>query len=147
MDLVITIPAFGDNFAYVYRCDKENALAVDPSDSSAVMGVLKEQGLGLGAILVTHHHFDHTAGVGELKKRYGCKVIGGDGRRIAGIGRFVSDGDVLRFCEALIKVVGTPGHTRTSVCYYKRPSEAGLSARIGSRKAQGDKRTEFFGRR
>jgi hydroxyacylglutathione hydrolase len=122
MDSVITIPAFGDNFAYVYRCDKQIAIAVDPSDSAAVMGAVKERGLKLIAILVTHHHFDHTAGVSELKKKTGCEVIGGD-RRIVGIDRVVSGGEVLRFGEAEIKVVATPGHTRTSVCYYKRASK------------------------
>ena len=126
MDSVITIPAFGDNFAYIYRCDKQSAIAVDPSDSAAVMGVLKEQGLKLVAILVTHHHFDHTAGVGELKKRYGCEVIGADGRRIAGVSRAVCDREVLRFGEVEIEIIGTPGHTKTSVCYYyKRASEGG----------------------
>ena len=125
MDSVITIPVFGDNFAYVYRCDKQSAIAIDPSDSAGVMGALKERGLELAAILVTHHHFDHTAGVGELRKRYGCEVIGADRRRIAGVSKAVGDGEVLRFGEAEIEVIETPGHTKTSVCYYKRASEGG----------------------
>jgi hydroxyacylglutathione hydrolase len=125
MGSVISIRALGDNFAYVYALDKQSAIAVDPSDGSAVMGVLKKRGLELSAILVTHHHFDHTAGVGDLEKRYGCEVIGGDVDRIGGISRVVGDGEVLRFGEAEIEVVGTPGHTRTSVCYYKRASEGG----------------------
>ena len=123
MDWVITIRALGDNFVYVYRYDEQSAIVVDPSDSSDVIGVLKDQKLELRAVLVTHHHFDHTAGAGELNKRYGCEVIGGDGDRIGGISRVVGDGEVLQFGEAAIQVVGTPGHTRTSVCYYKRVSE------------------------
>jgi hydroxyacylglutathione hydrolase len=125
MSSVITIRAFGDNFAYVSRCDEQSAIAVDPSDSPAVRRVLKERGLELAAILITHHHFDHTAGVGELKKRFGCEVVGGDGDRIAGIDRVISSGERLQFGEAEIEVIGTPGHTRTSVCYYERTSEGG----------------------
>lgn len=123
MGSVITIRALGDNFAYVYALDKRSAIAVDPSDSSRVMTALKERGLAPAAILVTHHHFDHTAGTSELRRKYGCEIIGGDGDRIGGIDRVVSDGDVLRFGEVKIKVIGTPGHTRTSVCYYRRASE------------------------
>lgn len=125
MGSVITIRALGDNFAYVYALDKHRAIAVDPSDSSGVMGALKERGLETAAILVTHHHFDHTAGVRELRRKYDSEIIGGDGDRVRGVDRVVSDGDVVRFGEVEIEVIGTPGHTRTSVCYYKRASEEG----------------------
>jgi hydroxyacylglutathione hydrolase len=89
------------------------------------MEALRERGLEPAAILVTHHHFDHTAGVGELKRRCGCEVIGGDGDGIGGIDRVVSDGDIVRFGGVEIEVIGTPGHTRASVCYYKMASEGG----------------------
>jgi hydroxyacylglutathione hydrolase len=125
MGSVITIRALGDNFIYIYALDKHSAIVVDPSDSPGVMGALKERGLEPAAVLVTHHHFDHTGGVRELKRKYGCEVIGGDGDRIGEIDRVVSDGDVVRFGEVEIEVIGTPGHTRTSMCYYKRSSEEG----------------------
>jgi len=122
MNPVITIPAFGDNFVYLYQYQQSDALAVDPSDSSLVLSVLGQRGLSLTTILVTHHHWDHTAGVVELKKKTGCRVIGGDEPRISGIDCVVENGQILAMADAKIKVIATPGHTRTSVCYYVQPS-------------------------
>ena len=118
MDSVITIPASGDNFIYLYRYNKNNALVVDPCNSSVVLQKLKEHNLNLTTILVTHHHWDHTGGISDLKKKTGCKVIGADKRRIPAIDLIVSDKQVLTVGDIEIHVITTPGHTKTSVCYY-----------------------------
>jgi hydroxyacylglutathione hydrolase len=69
MDSVITIPALGDNFIYLYRYNQNYSLAVDPCDSSLVLKTLQKQDLSLKIILITHHHWDHIAGVDELKRK------------------------------------------------------------------------------
>lgn len=122
MDSVITIPALGDNLIYLYRYDRSDCLAVDPGDCSSVLRILREQDLNLRMILVTHHHWDHTGGVAELKQKTGCKVIGGDKQRIRGIDQLVEDGQVLSVRDAKVQAIATPGHTSTSVCYYVPPS-------------------------
>ena len=122
MDSVITIPALGDNFIYLYRYNQSDSLAVDPGDGSLVLRTLQEHGLGLKMILITHHHWDHVAGTAELKQKTGCKVIGADRRSIPGIDSVVEDGQILPVGGGKIRVIATPGHTRTSVCYYMEPS-------------------------
>lgn len=122
MDSVITIPALGDNFIYLYRYNQNDSLAVDPSDGSLVLRAMKEHGLNLKTILITHHHWDHIAGTVELKQKTGCKVIGADRRRIPGIDSVVADGQILPVGDCKIRVIATPGHTSTSVCYYIEPS-------------------------
>ena len=122
MDSVITIPALGDNFIYLYQYNRSNALVVDPSDASLVLDTLKEHSLNLTTILTTHHHWDHTAGTIELKEKTGCKVIGPDKQRIPGIDCVVEDGKILTIGNIKIQVIATPGHTRTAVCYYVQPS-------------------------
>ena len=124
MDSVITIPALGDNFIYLYRYDQSDALAVDPCDSSSVLRVLQEHGLNLKMILITHHHWDHVAGTDELKQKTGCKVIGADKQRIPDIDSAVVDEQILPVGDRKIRVIATPGHTSTSVCYYMEPSAA-----------------------
>ena len=95
MDSVITIPALGDNFIYLYRYNQNDSFAVDPCDSSSVLRTLQQHGLNLKMILITHHHWDHVGGTGELKQKTGCEIIGADKRRIPGIDLVVTDGQVL----------------------------------------------------
>ena len=124
MNSVITIPALGDNFIYLYRYNQNDSIAVDPSDGSLVLRTLKEHGLNLKTILLTHHHWDHIAGIDELKRKTGCKVIGADKRRIPGIDSVVADGQILPVSDHKVRVIATPGHTSTSVCYYMEPTES-----------------------
>jgi hydroxyacylglutathione hydrolase len=118
MNQIITIPAFGDNYIYLYQYDQNKAIAIDPGDSTPVLKALEERGLNLTAILVTHHHRDHIGGVPELNKKTGCKIIGGDKQRISGIDCIIENGQVLTFGNIKINVIATPGHTRTGICYY-----------------------------
>ena len=122
MNSVITIPALGDNYIYLHRYNQNDSFAVDPCDSSSVLKILREHGLSLKTILITHHHWDHVAGTVELKQKTGCKVIGGDKRRIPGIDSVVADGQILPVGGHKVRVIATPGHTSTSVCYYIEPS-------------------------
>ena len=118
MERVISIPALGDNFIYLYPYDNNNALAVDPGDYSPVTEALQKYNLNLTAILATHHHWDHIGGITELKKRTGCKVIGSDKQRIPGIDEIVEDGQIITVGDTKIQTIATPGHTHTAVCYY-----------------------------
>ena len=118
MGRVITIPAFSDNYIYLYQYDKDKAFAVDPADSSAVLAALTENDLSLTMILSTHSHYDHVGGNLELKKAIGCQVIGPDDRRIPGIDRVVADGDIISAGSCQIHIIATPGHTDKDLCYY-----------------------------
>jgi glyoxylase-like metal-dependent hydrolase (beta-lactamase superfamily II) len=53
----------------------EEVIAIDPCDGSVVLKELEKENLRLTKVLLTHHHYDHTGGVKELKKRTGCEVI------------------------------------------------------------------------
>jgi len=123
MEKVITIPALGDNYIYLYRYEQNNALVVDPSDAGSVFDTLEKYSLNLTHVLATHHHFDHVGGVKELKKKTSCKIIGSDKNSITLIDRVVKNRDIIEICGTKIIVIATPGHTRTSVCYYIEPSE------------------------
>lgn len=115
MEPVITIPALGDNFAYLFRYEKNKAIAIDPADASLVLNEIRRHNLELTAIFGTHHHADHTAGIKELKHRTNCQVIIGN--------QDLSDGQILKFGNCRIKIITTPGHTSDSVCFYIEPSE------------------------
>ncbi|MBN1795577.1 MAG: hydroxyacylglutathione hydrolase [Sedimentisphaerales bacterium] len=108
------IPAMGDNFIYLCRYEDNNVFVVDPGQADCVESQLENQELELTHILVTHHHFDHIGGVAPLKKKYGCQVIGA----YSGVDKIAKDGDLINLGDWQVKVISTPGHTKTSVCYY-----------------------------
>ena len=115
MESVIVIPALGDNFAYLFKYEKNKAIAIDPSCASLVLNKIKKYDLKLTTIIATHHHADHTAGIKELEHKTNCPVI---------IGRQdFADGHILDFDNCRVKVITTPGHTSDSICFYIEPSE------------------------
>ena len=124
MGKVISLSALGYNYIYLFVYQQGRAVVVDPGDAGCVLSALKKHFLRLDAILITHHHFDHTAGAGKLKKKTGCEIIRPDKNRISLTDKEISDSDVLEFGRENIKVISTPGHTSTSVCYYVQPSES-----------------------
>lgn len=117
MNTVTVIRAFGDNFIYLVEYEKGRFFAVDPGESEGIIRVFDGARGDLTAILVTHHHFDHVGGVGELVERFGCEVIGPEGLK-TGVGRVVGDRDVVGLGGVNIEVIGTPGHTKSSICYF-----------------------------
>jgi hydroxyacylglutathione hydrolase len=118
---VITIKALSDNFIYLHPCDDRSAFVVDPGEAPGVLRVLKEHHLSLTAVLLTHHHWDHVAGAADLRTQTECEIIGPPATLLPAACRTVADGDVLTFGMLSVSVLATPGHTRTSLCYYVPP--------------------------
>ncbi|MFC0268342.1 hydroxyacylglutathione hydrolase [Kushneria aurantia] len=112
------LPALQDNYIWVMQQDSIGAVVVvDPGEAQPVIDYLDKQGSGLEAILITHHHHDHTGGVEALKARYGARVIGPDNPRIAAIDETVREGDSFRLLGRQFEVMETPGHTLDHVSY------------------------------
>lgn len=72
------------------------------------------RGLKLDYILNTHHHWDHTGGNEELKRKFNCTIVGpkADEGRIPGIDIALADGESWKFGNLEMQVFDTPGHTR-----------------------------------
>jgi hydroxyacylglutathione hydrolase len=130
MNNVITINAFGDNYFYLFLYDEANAVAVDCGDSGGILKAVESHGVRLEAVLVTHHHLDHVGGAKKLKKKTGCRIISPDKKRVPLTDREVGGGDVLSFGDVKIRVIATPGHTTSSVCYYVEPLAASAAGMV-----------------
>ena len=89
---LIPLPAFQDNYLWLLH-DGQRALVVDPGDAGPVRNFLSEGGLQLDAILVTHHHADHTGGVDALREATGARVFGPARERIPEPYRHLAGGD------------------------------------------------------
>ena len=115
---LIPLPAFDDNYIWVWH-DTLRALAVDPGDPQPLVAYLERRGLTLDAVLITHHHRDHTGGNLLLRDRYGCKVYAPDNPRIPAVTHRLRGGDTIEF-PALglsLEVIATPGHTLDHISY------------------------------
>jgi hydroxyacylglutathione hydrolase len=115
------LPAFDDNYIWLIGCEGESGVAiVDPGDAEPVLAYLQREGLQADAILITHHHGDHTGGVKELVAHYPVPVYGPANERIPALTHPLREGDrvELAACGLSLEVFDTPGHTRGHICYY-----------------------------
>jgi hydroxyacylglutathione hydrolase len=119
---VMVLRALADNFIYLHPCGDGRAFVVDPSDAAAVLRTLREHGLSLTAVLLTHHHWDHVAGAVDLRLQTHCDLVGVGHTLIPAPSRMVADSDILTLGKREVEVLATPGHTRASVCYYVYPA-------------------------
>jgi hydroxyacylglutathione hydrolase len=114
---LIPIPAFNDNYIWMLH-DGRRALVVDPGDADPVLAALQQGGLALEAILVTHHHGDHTGGVDTLRQRTDAKVYGPELERMPEPLQRLGDGAVIFPLGVRFEVLQVPGHTAGHIAYW-----------------------------
>ncbi len=114
------LEALDDNYIWLAgRPGSQRVMVVDPGDAEPVLAYLSHQGLALEAILITHHHGDHTAGIGELLSHYPVPVFGPSREAIPRVTDPVHDGQRLTFSDgSTFQVLETPGHTRGHICFH-----------------------------
>lgn len=118
--------------------DSKEAVLIDcSSNRDEFINVIKDAGVKLKYILLTHGHFDHILGVDEFKKQFGVDAyISQDDMfqvrlvpdmlqmfagmlpvEVNGIDKFINDGDEIKIGHTVIKAISTPGHTKGGMCY------------------------------
>ncbi|WP_058912024.1 hydroxyacylglutathione hydrolase [Entomohabitans teleogrylli] len=117
-----SIPAFQDNYIWVLSDDQGKCLIVDPGEAAPVLEAINTHGWQPQAILLTHHHRDHTGGVGEILSHFpALTVYGPRETRDKGANYLVNDGDRLTVLGLDFAVIMTPGHTLEHICYFSHP--------------------------
>lgn len=127
-----------NNMYLVYDEDTKKAVLIDATAPvPELLDIVKNLGLDVEYILLTHGHFDHILGLTELKKALGAEAVifhddliisdnineftrffGGMEESVPPVyEKFIKDGDVITVGNMQIKVIHTPGHTQGGVCY------------------------------
>jgi hydroxyacylglutathione hydrolase len=110
-----------DNYGVLLHDSASGATAaIDAPETAPVEAALKATGWKLTDILVTHHHGDHTAGIPDLKKRYGCRVVAprNEAGKIPLVDETVREGDTVSVGKLSANVIETPGHTAGHITYW-----------------------------
>ncbi|WP_298941183.1 hydroxyacylglutathione hydrolase [uncultured Psychromonas sp.] len=117
---VLTIPAFDDNYIWLIKdSQSQRCVVVDPGDATPVLEILAAQNLTIEAIIITHHHHDHTGGVKDLVS---------DNPQIKVFGKtplfenmyLVDEGDQVSFFDNKLtfNVWQVAGHTLDHIVYF-----------------------------
>jgi hydroxyacylglutathione hydrolase len=122
MLLVTCVPAFDDNYLWLIHGiggTHHRVAVVDPGDPECIESALTASNLTLDAILVTHHHRDHTGGVETLAHTFSCPVYGPAGENIPALTHPLKEGDtvILPTLDLRFEVLDVPGHTAGHIAY------------------------------
>lgn len=136
------VGAVQTNVYYLHQEGSTDCIVIDPADAGEMIGkAIEGQGLHVGAILLTHGHYDHIWGVDELRQYSKAPVIACEKEReflldpmenhsglhnrpcTVTADRYVHDGEEFTVCDITLRCIWTPGHTHGSCCYYIEQEE------------------------
>ena len=110
------IKAFNDNYIWLATTN-EGSIVIDPGEAHKTIKYLKENDLNLEAILITHHHFDHTGGIEDMLKFRNVNVYG-PVNNIPSINKQLRDGDLFSVIGIDFKIIEIPGHTLDHIAFF-----------------------------
>lgn len=161
---IIPVTPYQQNCTVLWCEETGKAAVVDPGgDLDRIQAAIKQQGLSLQKILVTHGHMDHVGAVKALHDQTGLPIEGpheGDRFWIEGLreycemagfppsdsfepDRWLKDGDIVTVGNERLLVRHCPGHTPGHIIFFHEPSKLAI---VGDVLFQGSiGRTDFPG--
>jgi glyoxylase-like metal-dependent hydrolase (beta-lactamase superfamily II) len=155
---MITIKEFVFNsFAtntYILSDNTNECIIIDPgctnqNEETALTEYIENNELKPVAILNTHFHVDHIAGIYFTKNKYNIdvygnnndnylvdaaidsgKVYGMDIKEAPKMDKFLNDGDIFKFGNSELKVILVPGHSKGSLAYYSEENNFVISGDV-----------------
>lgn len=133
----IIVGPFEVNCYLVWDSATSDAVIIDPgADEDHIMKAAKRAGCNPQAILLTHGHGDHIAGVAAIKEHFNIPLYAGDGEEkllaspSANVSALIGipivapppdvklkDEDTVSVGSLRFRALLTPGHSPASICY------------------------------
>ena len=122
---ITPLHAFDDNYIWCIETqESDHFVVVDPGDASVVTSYALKIQKKLSAILVTHHHGDHTGGVAELTAHYSdIPVYGPENSPYQGITHTLKEDCNVNILGVNFNVMEIPGHTLDHIAYFNHQQE------------------------
>ena len=159
---IIPVTAFQQNCSLIWDEASKIGAVVDPGgDLDLIEQGIKEAGIRIEKILLTHGHIDHAGGADELRAKLGVKIEGPhpadkmlldniekqaqlygiDGVRNVKPDLWFDEGDTVTVAGHTFEIFHCPGHSPGSVVYFNRAQRFALVGDVLFRGSIG--RTDF----
>jgi hydroxyacylglutathione hydrolase len=144
---IIPVTPFQQNCTLIWDETTKIGAVVDPGgDLNRIEAAIREQGVQVEKILLTHGHVDHAAGADELRERLGVPIEGphladkflldslpetaanyglGEARAVTP-DRWLDQGDAVTVGDLGFDILHCPGHSPGSVVFVSRDARFAL---------------------
>ena len=159
---IVRVTPFEQNCTLIWDEASKVGAVVDPGgDLDRIEQAIKQAGISVEKILLTHGHIDHAGGAEELRDKLGVKIegphkndiilleglekqgklYGVDGVRNVTPDRWLVEGDRVTVVGHTFEIFHCPGHSPGSVVYFDRKQRFALVGDVLFRGSIG--RTDF----
>lgn len=159
---IVQVTAFQQNCTLIWDQTSKIGAVVDPGgDLDRIEAGIKDAGIRIEKILLTHGHIDHAGGADELRERLGVKIEGPhtadrylldsldkqaalynvDGVRNVTPDRWLGEGDQVTVAGHTFEIFHCPGHSPGSVVFFNKAQKFALVGDVLFRGSIG--RTDF----
>ena len=134
--VAMEVGVIGTNCYLVINEEQKTGVVIDPGgDADQILEKIRQKGIAIEAIFLTHGHSDHIMAVDEVREVTGAKVYiseadadmltkassnlsvyMGAGREFKAADEFLIDGETITAAGLKFQVVATPGHTKGGIC-------------------------------
>jgi len=139
---IITVTPFQQNCTLIWDDESMKGVVIDPGgEIEKIEGAIRETGITVEKILLTHGHIDHAGAADALKKRLGVQLVGphkDDQELLSNIDKqsemfgvpgeyhnahpdqWLDEGDSLEIGGHAFEVLHCPGHAPGHLVFYNR---------------------------
>jgi len=130
-------PIDANNYLVIDENSKEAALIDCSAPDNDYIEEIKNTGVNLKYILLTHGHFDHILGCNEFHSTFGTDIYVGEADKsqieyapemtmmlggvripeVTSVNHTIKEGDIFKLGDIELKAISTPGHTEGGMCF------------------------------